>query len=230
MTTEPIQILDFFEGEDTDVLKLEAVCSFKYLGVYLNNNPRSMFKDYNQKVVEKTKRYLTSVLSLSKAGPNRSELAYVLWNSVALPSILYGTEIIPLNECTLKILERCNTDVGKFILQLPKSSANVSIHIDAGLKPIRSVINERVLLYARSLIEKDKEYWPRIALNYNLSIGVKSPYSKLLNHYMDMAGTSLRSPNIIKKAVQKVSLEMITKMQNETAVTTFAMIHITQTT
>ena len=79
---------------------------------------------------------MSSVLSFVKTGPDRSELAYTLWTRCALPSILYGSEVIPLTVSTISEVERCQAAVGKFILQIPRRSSNVSIRIDAGLKPV----------------------------------------------------------------------------------------------
>ena len=223
MTTESGGETSASNLEDATILDFEAVCSFKYLGIKLNCNPRSIFKEFNPQVIEKAKKYLISVLSLSKKGPNRSELAYSLWTSIALPSILYGAEIMTLHENTIKYLEKCNNDVGKFILPVPKSSANTSVYIDAGLKPIRYVLAEKVLLYARSLSVKSSDYWPKIALDYNLDMKNNSPHGKLISKYTELADTSLKIPRLIKADIHRAALIYVSKMQFETAVTTFAM-------
>ena len=44
-----------------------------------------------------------------KSGPDRSNLAYTLWNAVALPSILYGSEVIPLTQGTINEIEKCQS-------------------------------------------------------------------------------------------------------------------------
>ena len=148
----------FPDSTNTDPLTLEAVCCFKYLGIHINSSSRNLFKSFNDNVKKKARNYLSSVLNLVRSGPDRSELAHTLWCRCALPSILYGTEIMPLTDSTISEIEKCNTQVGKFILQIPRSSSNASAYIDAGLRPIWSLIAEKVLLYASSVMSKPLSY------------------------------------------------------------------------
>ena len=110
-------------------MTLEMVLKFKYLGVLINSTPYNMFTSFDGQVRNKAMRYLGSVFNLTRDGPNRSYLAFILWSKVALPSILYGVEIIPITQGTLTLIERCQMRVGKFILQVDESSANVGMWI-----------------------------------------------------------------------------------------------------
>ena len=85
-----------FEGFNLDPLLLEEVLIFKYLGIKINCTPHNLFKSFNDEVKKKAHSYLSSVLSLTRAGPNRSALAHSLWTLCAIPAICYGAEIIPL--------------------------------------------------------------------------------------------------------------------------------------
>ena len=115
-----------FEGfDDAQVIELEKVLSFKYLGIPLNVSSHCLFRDFNNTVKQKAKTYMHSVLSLSREGPDRCELARTLWLNCALPSILYGCEIIPITQDTIKEVEKCQSKIGKFMLQVPRSTANV---------------------------------------------------------------------------------------------------------
>ena len=127
----------FIGSAGTAPVELEKVLSFKYLGIPLNVSPYCLFRDFNDLVKRKAKNYLHSVLSISRNGPDRSELARTLWLNCALPSILYGSEIIPITQDTINKIEKCQSQIGKFMLQIPRSSANICSNIDAGLKPIK---------------------------------------------------------------------------------------------
>jgi hypothetical protein len=83
-------------------LSLDQVLSFKYLGVPLSCSPYSLFKFFNEQVKKRAQDYLSCVLSLVKTGPKRSDLAYCLWTNIAIPSILYGSEVLPLLDGTIK--------------------------------------------------------------------------------------------------------------------------------
>ena len=79
--------------------------------------------------------------------------------------------------------------IGKLILQLPHSSSNVSSHIDAGLRPIWALIAEKSLVYAKSVMTKSSEYWPKIAMGENLQNGLQSPYVSHLCKWMRKCNT-----------------------------------------
>ena len=111
-----------------------------------------------------------------------------------------------LTQATISEVERCQSQVGKFILQLPRSSASVSVCIDAGLKPIWAVIAEKVLLYASSTLKKATDYWPRMALTFNLASGYKSPYTRYLLRWKAASNCNLVSPKNIKKSVKNAAI------------------------
>ena len=146
-----------FEGTETLCpLTLDAAVSFKYLGIPLCSSPYSLFKSFNEQVKKKASNYVYSVLSLVRSGPDRSQLAHTLWTQVALPSILYGSNIIPLTQSSISEIEKCQAIVGKFILQLPRNSANVCSYLDAGLKTVWAEVSQRVLSYSSSIMHKSQ--------------------------------------------------------------------------
>ena len=63
-----------FEVADLPPLVLDQVIAFKYLGIPVNSTPYNFFKSFNEQVRKRAKTYLTSVLSLVRSGPNRSDL------------------------------------------------------------------------------------------------------------------------------------------------------------
>ena len=231
LSTKKSKIMDYhastgditFTGSQTDPVTLEQVLSFKYLGVPVSCSPYSLFKNFNDQVKKRSQSYLASVLSLVKTGPDRADLAYTLWTSCALPSILYGTEVIPLTQATISEVEKCQSQVGKFILQLPRSTACVSACIDAGLKPVWAVIAEKVLLYASTTMRKPALYWPRIAMSVSMDSGYKSPYTRYLLKWKAATDTSLLSAKLIKRSVARAAIVNVLDQQRVSCTTTFAM-------
>ena len=57
-------------------------------------------------------------------------MALTLWRQIALPSILYGVESIPLTEATIKKIEVTQIKIGRYALQGLPSSANIQVVID----------------------------------------------------------------------------------------------------
>ena len=213
----------FHNPSNSSPLTLDQVVVFKYLGVPLSSSPYSLFSSFNEQVKLRSQTYLSRVLALVRSGPDRSDLAYSLWNQVALPSILYGAEVLPLTESTIKEVEKCQTVVAKFILQVPRSTANVCSYIDGGFRPIWSHIAEKVLLYAHRVMTKPETFWPKMAMNETLHHGTKSPYSRYLFKWKKMTDTYDLNPKQIKSSVRSSAISSIISQQRLTRLSTFAM-------
>ena len=109
-------------------VKFEVVNSFKYLGVKFNSRPYKLFSDFNAQIVNKCESFLHSILSLTRCNFDRSFMALTLWKQVALPTILYGSECIPLTQNTIDKIEKTQNKIGKFALQVSPSSANIQVY------------------------------------------------------------------------------------------------------
>jgi hypothetical protein len=224
MTYEAATGKTTFQGSSSlPPLTLDQVLSFKYLGVPLSSSPYSLFKSYNDQVKKRARDYHSRVLCLTKSGPDRCTLAYCLWTQVAIPSILYGSEVIPLTQCTITEVEKFQSSIGKFILQLPRSSSNVSGFLDGGLKPIWATIAEKVLLYAQSTMFKPSSFWPKIAMKENILLGHKSPYTRYLLKWKQATDSLNFDPKRIRASVKKAAITNIMSQQRATSTSSFAM-------
>lgn len=212
----------FHSPSNLPPLILDQVISFKYLGVPLNCSPYSLLKSFNTQVKQRAQDYLTKVLSLTKSGPSRSDLAYCLWTQIALPSILYGTEILPLNDGTIKEVEKCQYVIAKFILQVPRSTANVTAHLDAGLKPIWAIIAEKVQIYAHNTMSKPTSFWPKLAMTENLMMGSKSPYTRYLIKWKQATHSFAIHPQQIRSSIRHAAISDVLSQQRNYP-STFAM-------
>ena len=213
----------FESSEDLPPLILESVVSFKYLGVHLSSSPYSLFKSFNENVKKKALAYHASVLSMAKTGPDRSEMAYMTWTRIALPAILYGAEVIPLTQDTINTVEKCQSQIAKFILQIPQSSASVSSYIDAGFQPVWSLIAQRVIMYAQDLMAKSNSNWAKKALNEQISQGPVSPYTRYLMRWKDRTNCYNVPLNCIKSSIRSAAIKYVHDSQNSVSLTTFAM-------
>ena len=213
----------FTGTSDYPPLLLDQVLSFKYLGVPLNCSPYKFFHCFNNQVKQRAQSYLSRVLSLIKTGPDQSNLAYTLWKQVALPSILYGAEVIPLTDGTIAEVERCQAAVGKFMLNLPRSSASVSAHLDAGFLPIKFMLAEKVLNYANITMTKPVSFWPKLAMTENLQLGSTSSYTRYLLKWKAATNSFALPPKEVRAAVHKAAIIDVLDQQRLVSTTTFAM-------
>ena len=83
-------------------------------------------------------------------------VAREMWNKAALPGILYGCEVLPIRKQELRKLDSEAAAIGKFILQLPKNSTNVTAQLVAGIETVEYHYYKRVLGY-QARIEKMNE-------------------------------------------------------------------------
>ena len=204
-------------------LLLQEVISFKYLGIPLSCSPFSLFKSFNESCVKKANNYLRTVLSLVKNGPDRSQLAHTLWTKMALPAILYGAEVMPLTTASINAIERCQSSVGKFILQIPRNSTNVCANLDAGLQPVWSIVAEKVLSFATKTMHKPHDYWPKLAMDENLQLGTKSSYTRNLLKYKQSTGTFGAPVHQMKKTVRTLAVSSVISERKKYSVSSFAM-------
>ena len=204
-----------FQGTQTTSISLDQIISFKYLGVPISSAPYSLYKEFNDQVQRKARQYLASILSLVKRGPDRAELAYTLWSTCALPAILYGAEIIPLTKGTIKEVESCQNRVGKFILQLPSNSADIVANIDAGFRPIRGIIAEKVLTYASQTLKRPSSYWPRVAMGVNIELGNQVAYTRYLMSWKEEVKTNILSLSQIRRDTHRASINYVIREKQE---------------
>ena len=213
----------FSDSSENQFLCLDQVLSFNYLGTSLSCAPYQMFRVYNSDVKKKAASYFRRVLSISKTGPDRAKLAHSLWCQVALPSILYGSEVIPLTECTIQAIEKFQAAIGKFIMQVPSSTSNVIANIDAGLRPVSSIVAERVLLYANKVMRAPDDHWSKIAMNENISLGLNSTYTRYLLKIKNDNNCFGVSDDQIKRRVGAKAVTTIRDIQEQVRKTTFPL-------
>ena len=68
---------------------------------------------------------------MANSSPDPVLFATEMWKKIALPAIFYGCEVLPIRKAELTHVDAVAAGVGKYILQLNKSAANVEP--DSGL-------------------------------------------------------------------------------------------------
>ena len=95
----------------------------KYLGINIQVRGRHILQQ-EKDIVSTAKRYAFSILGMTRAGLDRSRTARMLWESCAIPAILYASEAMTLGEGVVKELEKIQGVIGKFIIQVPAGWCN----------------------------------------------------------------------------------------------------------
>ena len=97
----PFSVVDGFGDE---VLSLEKVAVYKYLGIDVFNTIFKTGAEKQKKAIAMANKYKFGCLNVSKKGPDSTLLASVLWSSVAHPAILFGTESTIFTDTNIAIV------------------------------------------------------------------------------------------------------------------------------
>ena len=134
---------------------IKMVNRIKYLGIGIDNK-RNYFKTQKIKIIEKARKLANMTYAVIKKSCNKLLISRTYWKSVALPSILYGRNVINLTEDDIKSLQTIENSVYRAILGAPEYAPNSTLRseIEASLMKTR-IINTRINVMKR-MCERNK--------------------------------------------------------------------------
>ena len=112
---------------------------------------------WEKDVVLSACRYAHTIMSLRRAGLDRSRVARILWETCGIPAILYCSEVISYSKRTTEALEKIQVENGNFILQVTRSTSKVSTWTEAGLMPMKYRICLRKARYYWRVVNKNQD-------------------------------------------------------------------------
>ena len=124
------------DPETGEPLTLEQVEEYRYLGVTQKLTLRRTTNEKTRQMLEKTMTYVNLILRLRATTADKVATYLAIWQNVALPSILYGCEALPIPMDVIDSIQLSQNKIGKILLGVPKSTANETVAIELGLKPI----------------------------------------------------------------------------------------------
>ena len=158
---------------------LESNLVGRYLGVDLQVKGRNLVKPREERMVGVAQKYANTIMGVTRAGLDRSLVAHTLWERCAIPAILYAVEAMVLSNGVIRKLDSIQHQVARFILQLPRSSSRVAGYMDAGFKPMRDRIKERVAVYVWEIMHKKRD--PILSSIFDAVIGARDdPWARMV--------------------------------------------------
>ena len=124
--------------------------------------------------------YRKNCISVARDGPDIVDLALALWLNIAMPSILYGCDVVLFSQTVIKEIERHQSAVGKFNLGLPPNAPNISTTTILGVKPFKELLYSAQLRYLVRLLKQEACRWSKDAFIDHLEGGWSSPYIKYM--------------------------------------------------
>ena len=162
-------------------LSLQAVVKYKYLGVVMYNSMHKTGLEKQEQALTTARRYKGACLKMSRMGPDTVMLASTCWSTVAIPSILFGCNIIPFTETKIEEIERLQSQLAKSLLGLSIGSPNFSAQESLGWKTFRHHLFLNVLTFYFRLLHLPEERWSQKALVDHLEGKWTSPYLRYIH-------------------------------------------------
>ena len=170
---------------------IEEVNSYKYLGVDICNG-RNIFKEHDREVIAKMKRNMGVIKLNAGQAFDIVEAAEALWESVNLGSVLYGLEVVVLNEGTKKKLENIQHDMAKWVIGVPRETENVAVMNELDWEDIKTRIAKSKLKYMDRIMHMEPNNWTRRVYQYIVRNGIDTKWRKELRDIRDKCGINRR--------------------------------------
>jgi hypothetical protein len=157
-------------------LTFKQVCQYKYLGIETYGSMHKTGIKKQQQSLQTARKYKFSCNTVSRMGPDQTELGLASWNVIAVPTILYGTENIPFTETTIKEMEKIQSQLAKLLLGLPICAANICAQTDLKMKFMKQRLYEKQLKYYWTILHLPANRWVHLALLEHMRGGWSSKY------------------------------------------------------
>ena len=183
ISVEKSQVISPAAGESWDILladrssaSLKQVLQYKYLGIETFSTVYRTHSAKQKKCIETAKRYMYACTHLARSSADPVRLAVTTWENIAIPSIMYGCESVIFSEAKILELEKIQSQVAKWILGVPRSSANVCAQTELGFKPFKMLIYRQQLNFYFRVLALSPERWVSLAMKCHLDSSWSSPY------------------------------------------------------
>ena len=187
---------------NSEQLSFDESRMFTYLGVDFRVKGRDFLGDHYEKMLKKADKYVFAILNTTRDLLDRSLVARSLWETCALPAIMYGTEACVLSKRCLKELEQKQKIIASFVTGLPRAGGNTALLLESGLIPIESRYHVRLHRFFNHLLESSSELVQEALIEHKHS-DWSSPYRELIIRVIRQYNVS----GMTKEAAKSVILE-----------------------
>ena len=130
---------DLVDACGATILSLKQVMQYKYLGMQVYTTMAKTVREKLKQCESKARQYKSSRISISHDGPDVVDMIVATWCNVAVPSILFGCEMIPFTDTPINNIERIQSQIAKYALGLPSPIANICAQTELGFLSLRII-------------------------------------------------------------------------------------------
>jgi hypothetical protein len=160
--------------------KIEIVNKYRYLGIDFSASGR--FMSHAQSAINKVRGVGEATIGiLRKARSDTWESKLKLYDSVVLPTLLYGSEVWALS--CLEVVERGQLGFFKRLFLLSNTTPSWALRLEVGRRKVSHTIFKSSLAWLKKILEMPSNRYPRICFDklYELSLSDEVRVHRKLN-------------------------------------------------
>ena len=211
--------------QPSSIEDVEVKSSIKYLGIEVENS-RNIFKRQKKIMIEKAQKMGNMTYSVIKKSCNKLLIGKTYWKSLALPSILYGTNIMPITEGEINKLQVIENGVFRQMLGAPKYAPNAALRGEVGASLMSTRVITGRLQYVRSILQGKNQLLKEVVIE--MTENDQNKWMKTTMTYMREAGLKMQDLYKIGKEALKTRMKnqdtekWIKEIRSKTTLTLYA--------
>ena len=180
----------------TEIEGLSVKESLKYLGLSIGNK-RNLFSKQKKDMITKAQKMANMTYGIIGKSCNRLMIGKVYWKSLALPSILYGGNIISLTEQDINKLQVIENGVYRQMLGGPRYAPNCTLRGEVGASMMKTKVIKGHLQYIRNTLQGNNTLLKEIMVT-QMEEGY-TRWAKTTKTYLNQIKLKLKDMNTVSK-------------------------------
>ena len=178
-------------------IPMEKVKEYKYLGLLIGSN--NLDKEKNN-LRAKAEANFQQIKTKMHMRVNTYEITRTLWKGVAVPNILYGTEILDLGRKENQHLETVQNKMARLGLKANKYAGTETLRGEMGWSSFEERVDKAKIKYKWRLENMNDKRWAKKIYNWTENKGkTQNDYNKKLRKYdIKILGTRERKKVLIE--------------------------------
>ena len=164
---------------------------------------------------------------MARNSPCPALFAWRVWRLVALPAILYGCETVLIRKRELDDIEKAQSRVAKFILQVEQCTCNVVAQVLADFELVEVVYWRRVLNFYADLHLADEDTWAKKAFNEAIEMEDQSNYISKIKFMLNIL--EVEGPKDLEEKLSRYAARKTNEELRNRSTTCFALSMVTAT-
>ena len=198
------------ENHEGSTMEFQESMMFSYLGLDFHIKGRDFLMDQYKRMLSKAEKYRHAILNTTRESLDRSLVAHSLWESCAVPAIMYGAEACILSEKTLKNLDEKQRSIAAFITGLSIKGGNTALTVESGLMPFKARYHIAMHRFFNRLL-KSRSHLIGQALVEHQEGGWSSPYKRRIDEIIKLYGLEYMTPKVAIRSIKEEAWAQVMK-------------------